>query len=118
MEQATLEEKGKVMAKDEFLSSTKGKKRGHLYEKPPSHCSEEVLNRNLEKGFIRYPLARGKPPLEPRMGFEGCEQIAFPAAGEQEARDEVSSSPPPRLGAGKGKKKESSPNFSGSLRGS
>lgn len=87
-------------------------------KKPPSHCSEEVLNRNLEKGFIRYPLARGKPALEPRMGFEGWEQTAFPAAGEQEARDQVSSSPPPRLGAGKGKKKESSPNFSGSLSGS
>lgn len=44
-------------------------------KKPPSHCSEEVLNRNLEKGFIRYPLARGKPALEPRMGLKAASKL-------------------------------------------
>lgn len=104
MEQATLEEKRKVTAKDEFLSCTKGKKRGHLYEKASQPLQRGSFEQEFRKGLYQIPPSQRQTCSGAQDGVEGCEQTAFPAAGEQEARDEVSSSPPPRLRAGKGKK--------------
>lgn len=106
MEQATLEEKGKVTAKDEFLSCTKGKKRGHLYEKASQPLQRGSFEQEFRKGLYQIPPSQRQTCSGAQDGVEGWEQTAFPAAGEQEARDEVSSSPPPRLGAGKGKKRK------------
>lgn len=118
MEQATLEEKGKVTAKDEFLSCTKGKKRGRLYEKASQPLQRGSFEQEFRKGLYQIPPSQRQTSSGAQDGVEGWEQIAFPAAGEQEAQDRgkllTATSPQGR----KRKKKESSPNFSGSPRGS
>lgn len=87
MEQATLEEKGKVTAKDEFLSCTKGKKRGRLYEKASQPLQRGSFEQEFRKGLYQIPPSQRQTSSGAQDGVEGWEQIAFPAAGEQEAQD-------------------------------
>lgn len=65
----TLEEKGKVATKDQFLSSIKGKRSPPLEKRGI-----------LQKALIRYPVARGKHALEPSRGFNNTEPNCIPCS--------------------------------------